>query len=482
MTHVMHSGRRTGGKTGAKAAGKAGRASSKNGMLIAMLMLSFVMPFFFSIGGLKLSAYRLYLLAAFFPVLIGWVNGTAGRIRAADILVIIASFWMASAMFVNHGIADQWEFSGILVVETVVPYLAARVMIRDYASFRTFVWWYFTIVLVLLPFAIFENLTGRPILLDIFRPVFNVYYNVNQVPRMGLERAQGSFPHPILLGVFCSSAFALSWYVLSPEKGIIGRIKRPFVVGAAVFSSLSSGAFMGIILQSFLITWDESLKSIKTRWTLFAIIFGFLYVLLELSSNRNAFQIIATELTFSPGTAWNRIHIFNNAIDDVFRSPFFGIGLGEWTRPSWLRASVDNFWLLLALRYGIPAFVLFALALITICWQIGRRPLTGVHARARTGYLIAFISLAISAFTVHLWEATYCLFMFLMGCGVWFIDTDGNEGDAQAGDADTSQDRSIRYTRFPKKLPDDQGEVSAVATAQPVTVQRRRAIPKARRS
>ena len=482
MTLVTHSGRRTGGKLGAKAAGKTGKISSKNGILIAILMLSFVMPFFFSIGGLKLSAYRLYLLAAFFPVLIGWINGSAGRIRAADVLIIIASFWMATSLFVNHSIADQWQFSGILVIETVVPYLAARVMIRDYASFRTFVWWYFTIVLVLLPFAIFENLTGRPILLDIFRPVFNVYYNVNQEPRMGLERAQASFPHPILLGVFCSSAFALSWYVLSPEKGIVARIKRPLVVGAAVFSSLSSGAFMGIILQAFLIAWDEGLKSVKTRWTLFAVIFGFLYVLLELSSNRNAFQIIATELTFSPGTAWNRIHIFNNAIDDVFASPFFGIGLGEWTRPSWLRASVDNFWLLVALRYGIPALFMFALALIMICWQAGRKPLSGKYARARTGYLIAFISLAISAFTVHMWEATYCLFMFLMGCGVWFIDTDGTDGDEQASNADAPRDRTMRYTRFPKKLPDGKGDSDTVAPDQPVTVQRRRAIPTARRN
>ncbi len=451
-------------------------------MLIALLMLSFTMPFFFSIGGLKLSTYRIYLLAAALPVLIGWMKGDAGRIRSADILVIVASLWMAAALLINHGVADLWQFSGMLVVETLVPYLTARVLIRDYASFRAFVWWYFVIVLVLVPFAIFENLTGKPVLLDMLRPVFRVYYDVNQQPRMGLERAQVTFPHPILFGVFCSSAFALSWYVLNPNKGIFKRIVRSFVVGVAVFSSLSSGALLSIILQTFLITWDETLKSVKSRWTIFAAIFGTLYIILELASNRNAFQIIASELTFSAGTAWNRINIFNYAIDDVFRSPFFGIGLNEWTRPNWLLPSVDNFWLLMALRYGIPALILFALALVMICWQIGRRPLSGVYARARTGYLIAFISLAISAFTVHMWEATYCLFMFLMGCGVWFIDTDGAEGDAQASDADAPPDRAIRYTRFPKKPLDEQSDPGATTADQPVTVQRRRAMPKARRN
>ncbi len=474
MTLASYSDRRTGRKAAAQDGVTAGM---KHGTLIAVLMLSLAMPFYFSLGGMKLSTYRLYLLAAAFPVLIGWLKGTAGPIRTADILIIIGSLWMAAALLLNHGIAAMWQFSGMLVVETLVPYLAARVLIRDYASFRTFVWWYFAIVLVLLPFAVFENLTGRPILLDLFRPIFRVYYDVNQEPRMGLERAQASFPHPILFGVFCSAAFALAWYVLGEGKGLIKRSLRPVVVGWAVFASLSSGAFMGILLQAFLITWDEILKAVKSRWTIFAIVFGILYAILELASNRNAFQIIATELTFSSGSAWNRIHIFNNAIDDVFRSPFFGIGLHEWTRPNWLRPSVDNFWLLMALRYGIPALTLFTLAIVSICWQAGRKPLEGAHARARTGYLIAFICLAISAFTVHLWEATYCLFMFILGSGVWFIDTDGREGEEQAEDEGPPPERRMRYTRFPAQTEGAQG-----GGGQPVTVQRRRAMPRARRS
>ncbi|MGJ5620528.1 O-antigen ligase family protein [Sulfitobacter sp. MF3-043] len=451
MTLVTHSGRQTGGRIGAQMVTKADRASSKHGMLIAIMLLSFVMPFFFSIGGLKLSAYRLYLLVAAFPVVIGWMKGNAGPIRSADILVIAAALWMAAALFINHGIAAQWEFSGMLVVETVVPYLTARVLIRDYASFRTFVWWYFTIVLLLLPFALFENLTGKSVLLDLFRPVFQVYYKVNQEPRMGLFRAQVSFPHSILFGAFCASAFALSWYVLSHEKGIFKRIIRPFLVGTAVFSSLSSGAFLAIILQAFLTAWDEILKSIKNRWKIFAIIFSILYIILELASNRNAFQIIASELTFSSGSAWNRIHIFNNSIDDIFGNPFFGIGLKEWTRPSWMKSSVDNFWLLVALRYGIPAFIMLGLAAIMTCWRVGRTPLTGLYARARTGYLIAFASLSMAAFTVHLWDAAYCFLMFLLGCGMWFVDTDQAADVGQTGGKTASGKRTIRYTRFSQK-------------------------------
>lgn len=437
---------------------------SQHRLMIALLLLSFVMPFFFFVVGLRLSMYRVYLIVFMFMAISRWLSGVGGAIRAPDILVIAASLWMSLALLINHGVASMWQFAGMLIIETVIPYLLARVIIRDLAAFRAFVWWFTAVVMVLVPFALFENITGKPILLDMFRGVLKVYYNVNQVPRMGLERAQASMPHPILFGVFCSPAFALSWYMLSPEGAFFKQVQRPFIVGVAVFSSLSSGAFMGILLQAFLIAWDEILKSIKKRWKIFAILLGILYIILELASNRNAFQIIATELTFSAGSAWNRIHIFNNAIDDIFRNPIFGIGMGEWTRPKWLKPSVDNFWLLVALRYGIPAFIFLGLAVLITCWQVGRAPLTGVYARARIGYLIAFASLSIAAFTVHLWDATYCLFMFLLGCGMWFVDIDQTSDAGQTGEKNPSGRKTIQYTRFSQKSSEapDTSEATAV--------------------
>ncbi|WP_209509860.1 MULTISPECIES: hypothetical protein [unclassified Ruegeria] len=444
MAYVAQSGTRIVGQA---------EAASPNRLLIALLLISLVMPFFFFLGGLRLSMYRLYLLVFGLFFLIRWVNGSAGRLRTPDIMVIIASFWMMGGLFVNHG-ANRFEFAGILVIETIIPYLAARVLIRNLASFRTFVWWYFLIVALLLPFALYENKTGDPILLDFFRGILSVYADVAQEPRLGLERAQTTMPHPILFGVFCAPAFALTWYTLSPEGALFNQIRRPLVVGVAVFSSLSSGAFMGVLLQAFLIGWDEVLKNIKNRWKIFAYIFGALYVALELASNRNAFQIIATEMTFSPGSAWNRIHIFNHAIDDVFRNPIFGIGLGDWTRPHWLRPSVDNFWLLVALRYGILPWFLLTLSAVLICWKAIIAPLSGEHARIRRGYLIAFISMVVSAFTVHLWDATYCVFMFLMGAGVWLSDPECVQEIADEGNAPKTARRKIRYTRFPSPTAD----------------------------
>ncbi len=427
--------------------------ASPNRLLIALFLVSLIMPFYFFLGSLRLSMYRVYLLIFMFTFLIRWLNGSAGRIRAPDILVIFTSLWMVGALFINHGIGSQFEFAGILMIETVIPYLAARVLIRDLASFRAFVWWYFVIVAALLPFAFYENLTGSPILLDIFGGFLSVYDDVAQTPRLGLERAQATMPHPILFGVFCAPVFALSWYTLSPDGAPFRQARKPFIAGAAVFSSLSAGAFLGVMMQAGLIGWDEvtkRIKSIKNRWKLFAILFSVFYVVLELASNRNAFQIIASELSFSAASAWNRIHIFNNAIDDIYRNPITGVGRGYWSRPRWMKASVDNFWLLMALRYGIPAWLLLTFSSVLVCWKAIFAPLSGEHARARRGYVIAFSSMIISAFTVHMWDATYCAFMFLLGAGVWFSDPDCTQESGGETDEPKSAKRVIRYTRFPK--------------------------------
>lgn len=424
--------------------------ASPNRLLIALFIVSLVMPFFVFLGGLRLSAYRVYLLIFMLTFVIRWLNGSAGRIRAPDILVIFTSLWMTVSLLVNHGIVQQWDFAGILMIETIGPYLAARVLIRNLASFQAFVRWYFLVVAILLPFALIESMTGKPILLDLFRGIIPTYFNVNMEPRMGLERAQASMPHPILFGVFCAPAFALSWYTLSPEGELFKQIRRPFVVGVAVFTSLSSGAFMGVALQAFLIGWDEVLKNIKNRWKVFAVLFGILYIALELASNRNAFQILATELTFSKASAWNRIHIFNHAIDDVYSNPIFGLGQRDWTRPGWMKSSVDNFWLLAAMRYGILPWFMLTLSVALICWKAVVAPLAGEHARVRRGYLIAFISMVVTAFTVHMWDATYCVFMFLMGAGVWFSDPDCTQESGGETDEPKTARRTIRYTRFPK--------------------------------
>ncbi|WP_247078765.1 hypothetical protein [Pseudohalocynthiibacter sp. F2068] len=309
--------------------------------------------------------------------------------------------------------------------------------------------WLFFIVLGLLPFSVYESVTGQNILLDLFDKIFNVYNNATKDPRFGFERAQASMPHPILFGVFCSPAFALVWYTLRSNDGNRGQIWRPAAVVLAVLTSLSSGAFLSIMVQFFLSVWNSVFQNVQKKWNILAAWAGLAYLVIEVFSNRTAFEIIASHLTFSKATAWTRIIIFNNASDDVMNNPIFGIGLGDWTRPVWLKSSVDNFWLLIALRYGLPALIIMLVILFLLFRRIGRAPLSGALATARTGYLISVFGISFAVISVHMWDATYCLYMFFLGAGIWFIDAQGQEEIEGPIQEDEASDRKIRYTRFP---------------------------------
>jgi len=49
--------------------------------------------------------------------------------------------------------------------------------------------------------------------------------------------------------------------------------------------------------------------------------------------------------------------------------PVFGIGYGDWARPNWIPASVDNFWLLTAMRHGVPGLGFLAAAFILVLFS-----------------------------------------------------------------------------------------------------------------
>ena len=84
-------------------------------------------------------------------------------------------------------------------------------------------------------------------------------------------------PHPILFGVFCAPAFALTWYVLGWQKPLFKKVALTSVIGGAVFFSLSSGAFLNVIIQLALMGWNWVFHFLKSKWKVLLSIFGVLY-------------------------------------------------------------------------------------------------------------------------------------------------------------------------------------------------------------
>ena len=271
----------------------------------------------------------------------------------------------------------------------------------------------------LLVFAAIESFSGTHILRDPFRAIFGGAGPHAVEPRLGLMRAFASFEHPILYGVFVASAFSGTYYVLCDAKLNYLTSKKLSVVILATFFSLSGGPFTALAFQMGLICWDRMTRGITGRWKiLMGIIIGS-WSVISLLSNRSPILIFISYLTFSAESAYNRVHIWNFGSAEVMRHPYLGIGLGDWVRAPWMSASMDNYWLLTTMRYGIPALVFFLLAI----WVIAKRirsvtSLSGPARNAAKAWLITTMSFALAGLTVHLWNAVMVLFFFFVGCGM----------------------------------------------------------------
>jgi hypothetical protein len=193
--------------------------------------------------------------------------------------------------------------------------------------------------------------------------------------------------------------------------------------------SMSSAPIAGIFFQSALLMWNKVLGNFQGRWKLLWGIAFIGYLVIEFGSNQTPIQFYISHFTFEQQTGWYRIWIWNYGSASVGNHPLFGIGLSDWERPSWMGSdSVDNFWLLTAMRYGLPAFILLTVSWLSLWFAIARRK--GLNQRLnsyRNGYLICMATFVFVGSTVHFWGAVYALLFFLGGSGVWLLDAKGDE-------------------------------------------------------
>lgn len=425
----------TGGATGGAGAGIGAFSApaATAGGVLALFLVTLILPINFELGGLKLSPVRLFLLAGFVPMLVRLISGSAGRLTVGDLCFGLYGLWMGLAMVAVHG-PSRIPFAGISIVEAAGGYLAGRVLIRHATDYRTFFRYFLITLAFLAPFAVIENLTGRMLISEALSPLFQTHPKVllrsAEDYRMGLVRAQGVVEHSILWGVFCSIAIANAFY-LYRETFARSVMLSGFAL-AMTFTSLSSGPLLSAMLQLGMIGWGWATRN--AWWVLVGLAVA-AYVVIDLISNRSGVQVLISYLTFNPGNAYWRLHIWNYGSAEVLRHPLFGIGLNDWVRPSWMAtASVDNFWLNVAMRYGLPALIFLAAGIIATLVQIlRRRDLPEALQALRTGHVIALVGTILALTTVHIWGSTGVLVMFYVGAGGWLATASFPAEPAAAG-------------------------------------------------
>lgn len=407
----------------------------------SIFIVALIIPFFFQVGPLLLTMNRTILLIMVIPCIIKWMSGAAGRIRTADVALLLFWFWGALSLSVLHGPGAAIESAGIDFVETMGAYLMARCYIRDAASFRQMVKLFFWTVAVMLPFAIYETLTARNIMLDIANSIWFSGHDALKDARWGFDRVQGVFQHPILFGVYCGSILSLTYYVLGHGMSRFWRLFAFGVVGLTASLSLSSGPMAMILAQVLFIGWDQILISVRRRWQIMAGGVLSLIILIELVADRSPARIFIAYFAFNKTSAQNRLRIWDWGTLSVSNHPVFGIGRNEWVRAPWMENSIDMFWLVPAVRSGLPAGLLLQLVLLSITLpMIFKRGLSDRLSIYRTGYLICIVGFYLCGWTVDFWKTVYVQFLFLLGSGVWLLDVKNSDGEP-APVVETPKDR-----------------------------------------
>lgn len=386
--------------------------------LIVLFILSLLAPFTANLGPLRLTPVLFYLLLAFLPSMAVWLFRRPVRLTLADALIPAYWIWASFALSRTQNLDESVQGIGVLLLQSVGAFALGRILVRD-ASSTVFLAKVMTFVATTCAaLALAESLTGIPVALRLASILGPSWPGVQMEPRLHLHRAQVFFEHPILFGVFSASLLSLLVYWLP-----VGSVKRKIGVPAAVlasFLSLSTGALLSLNVQLGLMVWARIFKKNLNRWQLLAAVLAAAYIVVDLISTKTPFHVFVNYATFSSGSSYNRILIWQFGSASALNHPLFGVGMGEWDRPSWMHASMDNFWLLQAVRYGIPAFVFLFGAMVVLMararWAVGP---SDAHDRMRRGFIFALIGTCVTITSVHLWNSAFIWLMFLAGCGGW---------------------------------------------------------------
>lgn len=432
------------------------RGNRTLGWPLIIYLFAVLLPIQFDIGALTISGVRLFLLIAILPLLFNLVLGNYGRILLTDILFFLHVIWIFVSLLVNN--PDRAiQFGGSVGIEFFGGYLLARAYVRNGKTFSALFRVVTYLTVISLPFAIYETLTGTPIIIESIRELgLQTGGNVSQEKRLGLERVQVFFLHPIHYGLFSTVAFSMAFVGLKHELSLGWRYVLSFLVALCVFFSLSSGAYLAILLQLSLIFWGWLFRYFRFRWIALTCFLILCYIILDSLSNRTPFQLFMSYATFSPHNAYYRLITFDAGMVSVWKHPMFGLGLNEWVdRPWWMHSSsVDNFWLLMAMLYGIPGFAFLAAGYGIALWRIGRSKLGETPALhdMRRAWMFTFLGLTFTLATVHVWASLYSFVFFIFGAGMWMVSY-------SEGATSKMQRTLVRYTRFPRILPQDANDL-----------------------
>ena len=247
------------------------------------------------------------------------------------------------------------------IFDTVLPYFAVRMIIRDKQQYLALLK---AIVIIAVPLAIigfYECLTGKnPV--GFMQKYCSWRVAEEYFPRYGFFRARVTFFHSIMYGLF----FAIFGPICAGVLTNVKKYKTLYclglgLMGVGVFSSMSSGPWLATLLAVPFIAFYRWRKHWKLAVATIILMCG----LVEIISNVHFYDVFS-RFTFSPETAWYRRQLIHVALFEGGMSGHWITGHGPFTDPGWgpkimgmSGTDMVNHYLLVLSGYGLVGLVPF---------------------------------------------------------------------------------------------------------------------------
>lgn len=396
-------------------------------MIILLIGLLLPVEVRINLAGQTFYAYRIaWILVA--PWLVSQMLSGRFQFRFNDAIVVLAAMWMVLAFVVVDGFVKGAPSGLSIALDVLMPYLIARQAIRTFDDFRYLLILLAPVAMIISGLMVLEAVTHVRFIRSGAQALFGSLgateygADVGQAKlsdmRFGLLRATGPFSHPILAGVFFAGLLPLYYFARLRGWPMLAGL----VAGVGAVFSLSSAAFLGIVMFVVLATYDRIRRLITfLNWPIFiATAIAILTVLHFVS--KNGLISVLIRYTLNPATGYYRLLIWEYGSRSVANYPWFGIGYAPFKGLAWMTNSVDTIWLALAIRHGLPVALLLGLAVVLaiagLAMQASRD--RSVNGSARIGMAIALTIFFILGFTVSFFGGLLIWFVMLLGIGTTF--------------------------------------------------------------
>lgn len=373
-----------------------------------------------SLGGVVLPFYRIGLIAATPLVIFGWARSSS-KFGAFDWIMLFATAYIFVALANTEGVERALLNGGSTALDVSMAYFLARQCIKTSDDIRRLLVLVAPGFLAAAATVAAETVSGRyivqPLVVQIFGRADEGEVQLATTLRFGLLRGAGTFPHPILAGLHLASL--LSLYVLSQLRGWPKWVG--ITAALAAITSLSSAALIMLAAQvgALIYNWAGKIFP-QLSWRLLLFVLAVVLLALEFSSGRGAVRTLMTLTALDPWTAYFRTLIWEHGVLNVQAHPWFGIGFADWQRPAWMPPSIDNQWLVLAIKYGLPeAIMRIAVPVGAACLLFYQSSALSLREQSiARGVAFSLLLFSILGFSVALWNNTQAWFNILTGIAV----------------------------------------------------------------